>query len=134
MDTIFALLLWGLWAFFPKLSQRHLADAWSGVLYQYAGSIAVVVVVAIARGSAMPEWNARGAGLAALAGAAATGGMLFYYRACASTAVSVVAATTALYPIVTIALAWPVLGEALSGRQWLGVGCAALAFVLLSPR
>lgn len=133
LDAGLALLLWGLWAFFPKLAQARLGDAFSGVLYQYLGSLVGVGVLIVARGHAAPTWEPRGALYAGLAGLAATLGMLFYYRACATLNVSLVAAVTALYPVIVVGLAWPLLGEALSPRQWLGVGMALGAAVLLAP-
>jgi drug/metabolite transporter (DMT)-like permease len=134
LDTILALALWGLWAFLPKLAGRYLSDAWSSVLYQYGGSIVAIVLLALRRGSALPEWSGLGALYAGLAGVAATGGMLFYYRACRGASVSLVASTTALYPLIAVALAWPILGETLSVRQWVGVGAALGAVFLLSGR
>lgn len=133
-DLFVALVLWGLWAFLPKLSQKHLGDPWSSVLYQVLGSVLVVLGLTVTRGQLTPVWNARGALFAALAGAAATAGMIFYYRACATNPVSVVAAMTALYPLVTILIAWPILGETLLPRQWLGAFLALVAAALLSPR
>jgi len=45
---------------------------------------------------------------------------------------SVVAPLTALYPVVVIVLVPPILHEAVSLLQWIGVGCALVAVVLLS--
>lgn len=45
---------------------------------------------------------------------------------------SVVAPLTALYPVVVILLVPPLLHEPVSLLQWLGVGCALIAVVLLS--
>lgn len=45
---------------------------------------------------------------------------------------SVVAPLTALYPVVVIVLALPILHESVGPLQWAGVGCALIAVVLLS--
>lgn len=45
---------------------------------------------------------------------------------------SVVAPLTALYPVVVIVLVPPILHEAVTLMQWIGVGCALVAVVLLS--
>lgn len=44
---------------------------------------------------------------------------------------SIVATLTSLYPASTILLAWIVLRERLGPVQWVGVGCAAVAIVLI---
>ncbi len=45
---------------------------------------------------------------------------------------SVAIPLTALYPLVTVVLAIVLLGEALTARQWLGVGLAVVAGSMLS--
>ena len=45
---------------------------------------------------------------------------------------SVVAPLTALYPVVVIVLVPKILHESVSSLQWLGVGCALIAVVLLA--
>ena len=34
LDLSFTLVFWGLWAFFPKLAQKQLGDAYSGIVFQ----------------------------------------------------------------------------------------------------
>ncbi|MBK7585498.1 MAG: EamA family transporter [Myxococcales bacterium] len=133
VDGLLALVCWGFWAFFPKLASKHLPDAYSGVLFQYVGSIVCLLGYGAARGSLAPSYHPKGALFAVLGGVAATAGMAFYYRAAERSAVSVVAATTALYPIVSIALAMMLLGERLSPRQWAGAALALVAVALLVP-
>jgi bacterial/archaeal transporter family protein len=134
LDLTITLVCWGLWAFFPKLAQKQLGDATSGIIYQYVGSIAFVLVLVVAQGGAMPVFNLRGALFAVAAGVAATIGSLFYYRALATVDVSVASALTALYPSVAILLGLLVLGERLELRQWLGVLLALVSVVLIAPR
>jgi bacterial/archaeal transporter family protein len=134
LDLTMTILCWGLWAFLPKLAQRHLGDATSGIIYQYLGSIALVLVLVVSQGRRMPVYDLRGALFAIAAGAAATVGSLFYYRALATVDVSVAAALTALYPSVAILLGLLLLGERLEHRQWLGVALALVSVALIAPR
>jgi bacterial/archaeal transporter family protein len=134
LDLTITLVCWGLWAFFPKLAQKQLGDATSGIIYQYLGSIMLVLVIVVAQGSVVPVFNLRGALFAGAAGVAATVGSLFYYRALATVDVSVASALTALYPSVAILLGLLVLGERLEPRQWLGVALALVSVVLIAPR
>jgi transporter family protein len=133
LDALLALVCWGFWGFFPKLAGKHIPDPFSGVVLQYVGSVACLVAYGAARGSLIPSFNLRGALWAGLAGVAATAGMGFYYRAAARAPVSQVAVTTALYPIVSVALAFAFLGERLTPRQWVGAGFALVAVALLAP-
>ena len=133
LDLSMTLVCWGLWAFFPKLAQKQLGDAYSGIVFQYAGSIALVGVFALGA-RAVPVFEPRGMLYAALAGIAATVGSFFYYRTLATVDVAVASALTALYPGVAILLGFLVLGERLELRQWLGVALALVAVLLIAPR
>lgn len=132
IDALLALVCWGFWAFFPKLASKHLPDAFSGVFYQHLASLLCVVGYGAARGSLAPSFHPKGALYAALAGVAATTGMIFYYRAAARSPISTVAVTTALYPVISVGLALAVLGERLTPKQWVGAGLALVAVHLLS--
>jgi uncharacterized membrane protein len=134
LDLTMTLVCWGLWAFFPKLAQKHLGDATSGIIYQYLGSIIFVAVVVVAQGKSLPTWDLRGALFAMAAGVAATVGSFFYYRSLATVDVSVASALTALYPSISILLGLLLLGERLVLRQWLGVALALVSVVLIAPR
>src|SRR5262249_26535246 len=131
--SLLCLIAWGLWGFFPKLAQRELKHPLSGALYEYAGSaaalalvlLAVAVVYAVAP-HGLPSvarehtfvWRPRGALFAAIAGAASAIGGILYFVAAARSDIAVVVTVTSLYPVVTVALAWVVLGERLALRQW----------------
>jgi transporter family protein len=134
IDLTITLVCWGLWAFFPKLAQKQLGDVTSAIVYQYGGSLLLIVAIGLGQARVLPAWEPRGALYAVLAGAAATIGSIFYYRALASVDVSVASSMTALYPGVAILLGWLVLGEKLEPRQWIGVGLALVSVVLIAPR
>jgi transporter family protein len=146
--SLLCLIAWGVWGFFPKLAQRELKQPLSGALFEYAGAagaLALVLLAAAVVYALAPEWlpsvvrdpivwRPRGAMYAAIAGAASAIGGILYFVAAARTDIGVVVTVTSLYPVVTVALAWLVLGERLELRQWAGVGCALLAVLLIAPR
>ncbi len=147
LPSLLCLIAWGLWGFFPKLAQRELKHPVSGALYEYAGSagalalvmLAVAVIYAVAPEwlpavDAKLVWRPRGALFAAIAGAASAIGGVLYFVAAARSDIAVVVTVTSLYPLVTVVLAWFVLGERLEPRQWLGVGLALVAVILIVPR
>lgn len=133
VDALLALVCWGFRAFCPKLASKHLPDPFSGLVFQYMGSMVCMTVYGAARSSLVPTWHPRGALFAALAGVMGTLGTAFYYRAASRAPLSVVAVTTGLYPFVSVLLALAILGEKLNGRQWIGAGLALVAVALLVP-
>ena len=61
-----------------------------------------------------------------------TAGNIFYALASSYGRLDVSAVVGSLYPGVTVLLAWLVLKEKLTGRQWLGVIAALVSLVLIS--
>jgi transporter family protein len=123
------ILLWGLWAFFPKLATRYLSPL-DALLYEIAAVVLVAAAVfAAARPTLKPN---RSAVYAFLAGAVGSVGFLLYLLAVQGQDASIVAPITALYPVVPVALGFFLLREKLSGLNYLGVLLALVAVVLLS--
>jgi transporter family protein len=125
-----ALIMWGFWAFLPKLAARTL-DIKSILVYEVIGSFIVGVSVLISEKFQLTfEWS--GFLTAVLTGAFGILGSLFFLGAVKVGKVSIAAAITAFYPALTIILAFLFLNETLSPKQALGFVFSLVAIYLFS--
>jgi transporter family protein len=127
-----AFLLWGVWGLLGKLASRTLGHR-QLVFASLAGYLLVFIVVA-ARGWGKGVFSGGNPGLwLALATGLCSGvAYLFFYLAIARGEASRIVTITALYPVVTVLLAFLVLGEAVSLRKIAGLLFAIAGLVLLS--
>jgi len=121
---------WGLWGFLPKLAFKYL-DPQSTLIYQGIGTLLVVPVVLASRQFDI-SFHPHGAILAAASGMFGAVGALCFLLALSQGKASVVVSYSALYPLVTIALSFFLLREAVTLTQGIGILLALLAVVLLS--
>jgi len=128
--TLIALVLFGLWGFFPKLAVVYL-DPRSVVVYQTIGCLVVGLLV-LFNLKMQPGFHPKGVLYAVLTGLAGVGGTLFFIIAAARGRISLVVSITALYPLITIVLAALFLKEPLTARQLAGMACALVAILLMS--
>jgi len=124
------LVVWGFWSFLPKLILRYI-DPMSALLYEVAGAILVAVVVLLLL-KLKPSTNIQGAGLAIATGMLGAIGSLAFIYAVKVGKVSVVTVFAAMYPLVTISLAYLVLHETVSFKEGLGMAFAFAAIILFS--
>ena len=129
--SICCVLCWGGWALVSKLGTNEISA--SGMQFIFAfGFIPVALVVLVLKAFKF-ERDLRGVaysmGNGVLAG---IGGLALFaaYRTGGNTAVITVA--TALYPVITVVLAFLVLSERLTWVQFVGLGFAALAMIILA--
>ena len=128
--TLLALLLWGLWGFLSKLANLHIKPT-DSYLYSVIGIILAGGAIALLT-RFNPGGNWRGITFGVISGIAMSFGAYFFYLALSRGSSAVVVTATALYPLVTLLLSYIILQEALTLRQWTGIGLAVVAIVLLS--
>lgn len=128
--ALLALIMWGLWGFFPKLSIKYISPK-SALVYEVLGSIIIGVIVFFLVGF-KPEVHAKGIIFAILTGIAATLGTLFFLYAVSKGKASITVTITALYPLITIALAYFILHESISIKQGIGMLLALIAIILVA--
>lgn len=127
---IAALILWGFWGFFPKLTLNFL-DTKSAVLYEVLGAVFVALIILIGL-EFRPQFHAKGFLFAFITGACAIGGAWFFLTALNVGKVSVVAPFTAMYPLLSVVLAVIFLGETISLKEGIGIAFAVASMLLLA--
>lgn len=128
--SFLALLVWGLYGFFPKLSVKYISPP--SALVWYAGVDFIVSLIGFALLNMKLEYAPRGVFYAGLTGVCAALGTLFYLLAVSKGKLSVVVTVTSLYPLVTIFLALFFLKEPLTARQMIGIALAVSSIVVLT--
>ena len=125
-----ALIIYGLWGFFPKLAVTYINPA-SALIYEVAGAMLVGLLTLFWVGF-QPESHPKGILFAMLTGVAGMLGTLCFFAAASRGKLSVVVSMTALYPLITILLAAIFLREPVTVKQLLGMFCAGAAILLLT--
>jgi len=128
--SLAALVCFGFWGFFPKLAVAYL-DPRSALVYQTLGGLLVGLLV-LASLKFSPAFHPKGVLFAVLTGMAGVAGTLCFFAAASRGRISLVVSLTALYPLITIALAALFLKEPLTLKHLLGMVCALAAILLLS--
>lgn len=128
--TFFSLFSFGVWGLFTKLTVNHI-DSKSALIYQTIG-VGIVGLLTLTLVNFKPATDAKGLGYAVLTGAAYGIGCLFYFVAASKGKIISVVTLTALYPLITIVLAYWLLKENISVKQCAGVILALSSIILLS--
>jgi len=128
--TVLAMITFGFWGFFPKLAVNYISPQ-SALIYQVLGGM-VVGLIALVTAGFKPEIQPMGMLYAFLTGITGVLGTLFYYAATSRGQLTIVVSLTALYPLITILLAFIFLHETISLKQTVGLFFALTAIILLS--
>jgi transporter family protein len=127
---MFTFFFFGLWGFIPKITTRYISPTSAIVYSSLIGLPVALIIMAIVRFQV--ETEPRGVILASVTGVLGILGALGYLVAVTRGPVSLVTAFTALAPALTILLAMVFLGETLVIRQWVGIGMALVAVLLIA--
>lgn len=129
--ALLALFAWGLWGFLPKLAVSCLEPK-CAFIFQVMGALATGLCAFFFMKPDILDAELRGIVPAVLAGVmGCLGGLCFLY-ALRSGKISVIAPLTAVYPVVSVALAVIFLKERINYVQCTGVVLAVVAVVLIS--
>lgn len=128
--ALISLMSFGLWGFFTKMAINYV-DAKTALIYQALG-IATIGFLTLALISFKPETDLRGISFGVLSGLATGIGSLFYLIAADKGKVTTIVTMTALYPLITIFLAYIILHEGINLKQGAGILLALAAIYLLS--
>ncbi len=130
LATALSLCSFGLWGFFTKLSVLHI-DSKNALIFQTVG-VMIVGLMTLALVNFKPTTDTKGISYAVLTGVAYGVGCLFYFFAASKGKITTVVTLTALYPLVTIVLAYIILKEAVTFKQCMGIVLACIAMLLMS--
>jgi transporter family protein len=129
--SVLALLVWGLWAFLPKMAIGCLEPKTAFMFEVIGGAITGLAAFVVMR----PELGGaeiRGIIPALLTGMTGYLGLLCFMYAIRDGKLCIVAPLTALYPVVSLALAMIFLREKINVVQFAGMVLAMVSVVLIS--
>lgn len=130
--SLLSIIFWGISGFFMKLGTNYI-DPKLGFLYQMLGAFLVSVFTALFLISNIFNLtNKLGFLYPFLAGLTGGIGTFFLLKAYEKGNLSIVTVLTALYPIVTILLAFLILKEKITLLQAIGLILSLVAIILLS--
>ena len=124
--------LWGVWGFLAKAASRSMTPA-NLFLLGSLGNLLVFPVFVILYGKEFRfPWSSLDHYSAVLAGIFGAVGTVLFYVAVAKGEVSRVMVMTAMYPGITVVLAYLLLHEPLTTHKLIGLGLSLIGVVLLS--
>ena len=129
--SLLAVAGWAAWALLLKLGSLDIPGE-PALFLQTLGMLPLALVL-LAAGTVRGRQDRKGVAYSLLNGLITGIGILFLlaaYRLGGNT--TVVSVSTSLYPLVTCALAFALLRERLTRRQWLGLGLSVASIVLFA--
>jgi transporter family protein len=130
LPAFFATILWGFWAFLPKVA-TNLMNAKAILFWEEIGALIAGIGILFFTGVKF-ENNPKAIFISMLIGAIAILAELFYLFAIKKGRVGVIAPLTALYPLVAVILAFIILKEPIGLKQAIAILLALTSIVLLS--
>ena len=130
LASALSVVFFGLWGFFSRLTIDHLTPM-TALLFQTLGIM--LMMPWMIKMSYVTNMSHKGVVYALLTGLTfALGSVMFFVATQRLEKISVVVTLTALYPIVTLLLAYIFLNECLNAQQWCGMVLAVMAIVCFS--
>ena len=124
-------LAWGVWGITAKIAVKQIGMQL--LIWGQLASLGLFPLYFVLFKELLPlKWDATGIGWAIVTGALGTLGTLFLYLTLRAAPTSIVIPLSALYPVVTVILAYVFLQEQLSPTGLLGIGCALAVVWLLT--
>jgi bacterial/archaeal transporter family protein len=124
-------LAWGVWGITAKIAVKQIGMQL--LIWGQLASLGLFPLYLVLFKELLPlKWDATGVGWAIVSGVLGTLGTLFLYLTLRAAPSSIVIPLSALYPVVTVILAYIFLQEELSPTRLLGIGCALAAVWLLT--
>lgn len=130
LPTLGALVVWGFWGFIPKITTRYLAPQ-SAIVYEVVGAL-ILGLVFLAALNFQPQVHPKGIALAISTGMLGFLGAFCFLSAVSKGPVTLVAAISSLYPVISIVLAVSVLQETVTLKQGIGIILALVAIILIA--
>lgn len=128
--SIGALLLWGLWAFMPKLALQSMPPQ-ATLFYAAVGDLFVAVPVFFWLRCRLQK-DPKTVRITGISSGLTVASMLAFFYALSHGPVAVVATLTAMYPVITVLLARVVLKEKINRMQLIAIVMAMVSIVLLA--
>lgn len=130
--SLLSIIFWGISGFFMKLGTNYI-DPKLGFLYQMLGGFLISILTALFLISNIFNLTTKlGFLYPFLAGLTGGIGTFFLLKAYEKGNLSIVTVLTALYPIITILLAFLILKEKVTLTQAIGLFLSLIAIILLS--
>jgi transporter family protein len=128
--ALLCIVLWGLWGFLAKIGSASATPIQLQILFTFG--MVPVALFTLFRMSFKLDGDWKGASCGMLSGVTTGLGILGYYAAMRTEAVSVVTPVTGLFPLLTVILAVIFLRERLNRVQIGGIVLALAAIFILS--
>jgi transporter family protein len=129
--SFLALLAWGLWGFMPKLAVNFLEPK-TAFMFEVLGGVVTGLFVFLIFQPQLAGAEIRGVIPALLTGVLGYVGLLCFMYAVREGKLCVIASLTALYPVITVALAMIFLREKINIVQLAGIILALVSVILIS--
>jgi transporter family protein len=131
--TLFTVVAWGVWSFIAKLLEQAIVSPAHAQAVSTIGILPVLIGLYAMKEPRGPGSRSTGIGLALGSGIISCLGNIAYFAVLdRGEKAAAVIPVTALYPVVTILLAVPLLKERISTLQWLGVGLSVIGIYFLN--